>query len=73
MTPQVMIEAKIVEASLDFSRELGAVWSFGTNPLTDARRSSGRDATSAARTAGCTTSNNRRVRQPDHGRSRPGS
>jgi type IV pilus assembly protein PilQ len=35
MTPQVMIEAKIVEASLDFSRELGAVWSFGTNPLTE--------------------------------------
>jgi type IV pilus assembly protein PilQ len=34
MTPQVMIEAKIVEASLDFSRELGAVWNFGTNPLT---------------------------------------
>src|SRR5262249_44172263 len=35
MTPQVMIEAKIVEANLDFSRELGAVWSFGTNPLTE--------------------------------------
>jgi len=35
MTPQVMIEAKIVEASLDFSRELGAVWNFGTNPLTE--------------------------------------
>jgi len=34
MTPQVMIEAKIVEASLDFSREFGAIWSFGTNPLT---------------------------------------
>jgi type IV pilus assembly protein PilQ len=34
MTPQVMIESKIVEANLDFSRELGAVWSFGTNPLT---------------------------------------
>jgi type IV pilus assembly protein PilQ len=25
-TPQVMIEAKIVEASLDFSREFGSVW-----------------------------------------------
>lgn len=36
MTPQVMIESKIVEANLDFSRELGAVWSFGTNPLTEA-------------------------------------
>lgn len=34
MTPQVMIEAKIVEANLDFSREFGSVWSFGTNPLT---------------------------------------
>lgn len=34
MTPQVMIEAKIVEASLDFSREFGSIWSFGTNPLT---------------------------------------
>ncbi|MGH0037779.1 MAG: type IV pilus secretin PilQ [Myxococcota bacterium] len=34
-TPQVMIEAKIVEAALDFSRELGTVWSIGTNPLQD--------------------------------------
>jgi type IV pilus assembly protein PilQ len=34
-TPQVMIEAKIVEAALDFSRELGTVWSVGTNPLQD--------------------------------------
>ena len=25
-TPQVMIESKIVEANLDFSRELGVVW-----------------------------------------------
>jgi type IV pilus secretin PilQ/predicted competence protein len=32
-TPQVMIEAKIVEASLDFGRELGNKWSVGTNPL----------------------------------------
>jgi type IV pilus assembly protein PilQ len=35
MTPQVMIEAKIVEASLDFSRELGSKWQFGSNPLTE--------------------------------------
>jgi type IV pilus assembly protein PilQ len=34
MTPQVLIESKIVEASLEFSRELGTVWNFGTNPLT---------------------------------------
>jgi len=34
-TPQVMIEAKIVEASLDFSREFGSVWSFGSQPLVD--------------------------------------
>jgi type IV pilus assembly protein PilQ len=33
-TPQVLIEAKIVEASLDFSRELGVVWGLGANPLT---------------------------------------
>jgi type IV pilus assembly protein PilQ len=35
ITPQVMIESKIVEANLDFSREFGAVWNFGTNPLTE--------------------------------------
>jgi type IV pilus assembly protein PilQ len=34
-TPQVMIEAKIVEANLDFSREIGAVWGMGTNPFND--------------------------------------
>ncbi|MGH0030003.1 MAG: type IV pilus secretin PilQ [Myxococcota bacterium] len=34
MTPQVLIEAKIVEANLDFSREFGAIWTFGTNPAT---------------------------------------
>jgi len=34
-TPQVMIEAKIVEANLDFSRELGTVWSVGTQALED--------------------------------------
>ena len=31
-TPQVLIEAKIVEANLDFSREFGAVWALGANP-----------------------------------------
>jgi type IV pilus assembly protein PilQ len=35
-TPQVMIEAKIVEAALGFSRELGAVWSVQTNQFTNA-------------------------------------
>ncbi len=35
-TPQVMIEAKIVEASLKFSRGLGAIWGVGWNPPTDA-------------------------------------
>jgi len=34
-TPQVMIEAKIVEASLDFSRELGSVWGIQTQRFTD--------------------------------------
>ena len=34
-TPQVLIESKIVEANLDFSRELGSVWAFGTQPLND--------------------------------------
>lgn len=34
-TPQVMIEAKIVEASLDFTREFGSIWSFGSQPLVD--------------------------------------
>lgn len=33
-TPQVLIEAKIVEANLDFSRELGAQWAIGSQPLT---------------------------------------
>jgi len=32
-TPQVMIESKIVEASLDFKREFGVVWGVGTNGL----------------------------------------
>jgi type IV pilus assembly protein PilQ len=44
-TPQVMIEAKIVEANLDFSREFGTVWSFGAQPLVD-----GFDAGSGPRT-----------------------
>jgi type IV pilus assembly protein PilQ len=35
-TPQVLIEAKIVEANLDFSRELGSVWGFGVQPFEDA-------------------------------------
>lgn len=35
-TPQVMIEAKIVEANLDFSRELGSVWGIQTNQFVDA-------------------------------------
>ena len=35
-TPQVLIEAKIVEASLDFGRQLGSVWDIGTQRFTDA-------------------------------------
>ena len=34
-TPQVLIEAKIVEANLDFSRELGSEWSIGTQQYAD--------------------------------------
>lgn len=34
-TPQVMIEAKIVEANLDFTRELGSVWGVQTQQFTD--------------------------------------
>ncbi|HEB90161.1 MAG TPA: type IV pilus secretin family protein [Deltaproteobacteria bacterium] len=34
-TPQVMIEAKIVEATLDFSRELGSVWGIQTQRFVD--------------------------------------
>ena len=34
-TPQVMIEAKIVEANLNFSRELGSSWSLTSQPLVD--------------------------------------
>jgi type IV pilus assembly protein PilQ len=34
-TPQVLIEAKIVEANLEFGRELGSEWSVGTQPWVD--------------------------------------
>jgi type IV pilus secretin PilQ/predicted competence protein len=34
-TPQVMIEAKIVEAGLEFARELGSTWAVGTQKWTD--------------------------------------
>jgi type IV pilus assembly protein PilQ len=34
-TPQVLIEAKIVEASLKFSRGLGAIWGVGWSSPTD--------------------------------------
>ena len=34
-TPQVMIEAKIVEANLNFSRELGSTWGIATQPFVD--------------------------------------
>ncbi|MGE4609667.1 MAG: type IV pilus secretin PilQ [Myxococcota bacterium] len=43
-TPQVLIETKIVEASLDFSREFGAQWGLGAQPLVD-----GFDASSGVR------------------------
>ena len=35
-TPQVMIEAKIVEANLDFLREVGSTWAMGVQGRTDA-------------------------------------
>jgi type IV pilus assembly protein PilQ len=34
-TPQVMIEARIVEANLDFSQEIGLEWGAGSQPDTD--------------------------------------
>jgi type IV pilus assembly protein PilQ len=34
-TPQVMIEAKIVEANLNFARELGSTWSLSSQPTVD--------------------------------------
>jgi type IV pilus assembly protein PilQ len=50
-TPQVLIEAKIVEAALDFAREFGVTWGVGAQPLVDAfddgsgaRRDLGSDA-----------------------------
>ena len=39
-TPQVMIEAKIVEASLGFSRELGTIWGIQTQQFNDPFNSS---------------------------------
>ncbi len=44
-TPQVLIEAKIVEANLDFAREVGTVWSLGSQPFVD-----GFDSASGPRT-----------------------
>jgi type IV pilus assembly protein PilQ len=35
-TPQVMIEAKIVEANLDYLREVGSRWGVGVQPYDDA-------------------------------------
>ncbi len=35
-TPQVMIEAKIVEANLDFLREIGSTWALGVQDRIDA-------------------------------------
>jgi type IV pilus assembly protein PilQ len=32
-TPQVLIEAKIVEANLTFSRDIGTEWGFGAQPI----------------------------------------
>ena len=34
-TPQVLIEAKIVEANLEFGRELGSTWDIGSQPWVD--------------------------------------
>jgi type IV pilus assembly protein PilQ len=34
-TPQVLIEAKVVEANLSFSRDIGTTWGFGAQPSTD--------------------------------------
>jgi len=42
-TPQVLIEAKIVEANLDFSRELGTEWAFGSNPAVDGSQKNDHD------------------------------
>jgi type IV pilus secretin PilQ/predicted competence protein len=45
-TPQVMIEAKIVEANLDFLREVGSTWAVGVQDRIDAF-----DPNSASRTS----------------------
>jgi type IV pilus assembly protein PilQ len=34
-TPQVLIEAKVVEANLSFSRDIGTTWGFGAQPSVD--------------------------------------
>jgi type IV pilus assembly protein PilQ len=47
-TPQVMIEAKIVEANLDFLRELGTSWAVGAVSSTDAWDPSSPDRTSTS-------------------------
>ena len=75
-TPQVMIEAKIVEAKLQFSREFGSVWSIGVQPLSDAWDASSPCASDLgseclplrpASWLGRVGSDERRgVRQPDH-------
>ena len=56
-TPQVLIESKIVEANLDFSRELGSVWGFGSQPLRGRvrRLERRRGRTSAGTTSASTT------------------
>jgi type IV pilus assembly protein PilQ len=63
-TPQVLIEAKIVEANLDFSREFGVVWGVGAQGLNDAfdsgsgaRRDLGSDAFRLNTTGGGTSNN----------------
>jgi type IV pilus assembly protein PilQ len=42
-TPQVLIEAKIVEARLDFSREIGSTWAFGASPVPQNSLNGGED------------------------------
>ncbi|MEN8184263.1 MAG: type IV pilus secretin PilQ [Myxococcota bacterium] len=42
-TPQVLIEAKIVEARLDFSREIGSTWAFGASPIPQNSLNGGED------------------------------
>ena len=59
-TPQVMIESKIVEASLDFTREFGVVWGVG-NPLPLTGNEMGNDDFALG--------NRRRVHEPGRRRS----